>query len=56
MTKAITGTAAMQMVEQGKLALDQPAGEVVPELAEPMVLEGFDARRQAECCGRRGRR
>jgi methyl acetate hydrolase len=42
MTKAITATAAMQMVEQGKLALDQPAGEVVPELAEPMVLEGFD--------------
>ena len=42
MTKAITATAAMQMVEQGKLALDQPAGEVVPELAAPMVLEGFD--------------
>ena len=42
MTKAITATAAMQMVEQGKLSLDQPAGEVVPELAEPMVLEGFD--------------
>jgi methyl acetate hydrolase len=43
MTKAITATAAMQMVEQGKLALDQPAGEVLPELANPMVLEGFDA-------------
>jgi methyl acetate hydrolase len=42
MTKAITGTAAMQMVEQGKLALDQPAGEVLPELAAPQVLEGFD--------------
>ena len=42
MTKAITGTAAMQMVEQGKLSLDQPAGEVLPELAQPMVLEGFD--------------
>ena len=42
MTKAITATAAMQMVEQGKLALDQPAGEVLPELAKPMVLEGFD--------------
>jgi methyl acetate hydrolase len=43
MTKAITATAAMQMVEAGKLALDQPAGEVLPELANPMVLEGFDA-------------
>ena len=41
MTKAITTTAAMQMVEQGRLALDQPAGEIVPELAEPLVLEGF---------------
>ncbi len=41
MTKAITGTAAMQMVEQGKLSLDRPAGEVLPELASPQVLEGF---------------
>ena len=42
MTKALTGTAAMQLVEQGKLALDMPAGEVVPELSEVVVLEGFD--------------
>ena len=43
MTKALTGTAAMQLVEQGKLALDMPAGDVVPELGEAVVLEGFDA-------------
>ena len=43
MTKAITTVAAMQMVEQEKLALDQPAGEVVPALANPQVLEGFSA-------------
>ncbi len=43
MTKAITGTAAMQLVEQGKLALDTPASEVLPELGEVRVLEGFDA-------------
>ena len=43
MTKAVTGVAAMQCVEQGKLALDQPAGEIMPELAEPHVLEGYDA-------------
>ena len=43
MTKAVTGVAAMQCVERGKLALDQPAGEIMPELAEPQVLEGFDA-------------
>jgi CubicO group peptidase (beta-lactamase class C family) len=42
MTKAVTAVAAMQLVEQGKLALDQPAGEVVPQLAAVRVLEGFD--------------
>ncbi len=43
MTKAITGAAAMQLVEQGKLSLDQPAGEILPFLASPMVLDGVDA-------------
>ena len=43
MTKAITGTAAMQLVEKGKLSLDQPAREVVPEVGAAKVLEGFDA-------------
>jgi methyl acetate hydrolase len=43
MTKAITSTAAMQLVEQGKLSLDGPIAEVLPELAAPQVLEGFDA-------------
>lgn len=43
MTKAVTGTAAMQLVEQGKLSLDDPAGKVCPFLEKPMVLEGFDS-------------
>jgi len=43
MTKAITSTAAMQLVEQGKLALDDPVSGLLPELAAPQVLEGFDA-------------
>jgi CubicO group peptidase (beta-lactamase class C family) len=43
MTKAITATACMQLVEQDKLGLDQPMSEVLPELAAPRVLEGFDA-------------
>jgi methyl acetate hydrolase len=43
MTKAVTTVAAMQMVEQGKLQLDQPASEIIPELNAPQVLEGFDA-------------
>jgi methyl acetate hydrolase len=42
MTKPITCTAAMQMVEQGKLKLDDPIGEVLPELKSPRVLTGFD--------------
>jgi methyl acetate hydrolase len=44
MTKAVTTTAGMQLVEQGKLSLDEPIGKVLPDLAAPQVLEGFDAR------------
>jgi CubicO group peptidase (beta-lactamase class C family) len=43
MTKAITTAAGMQLVEQGKLSLDAPIGKVLPDLANPQVLEGFDA-------------
>jgi CubicO group peptidase (beta-lactamase class C family) len=42
MTKALTSVAAMQLVEQGRLQLDQPIGGVLPELSAPQVLEGFD--------------
>src|SRR6478609_6957155 len=42
MTKAVTSVAAMQLVEQGKLQLDQPVGNILPELSAPQVLEGFD--------------
>jgi methyl acetate hydrolase len=44
MTKAITAAACMQLVEQGKLSLDEPIGKVLPDLAAPQVLEGFDAK------------
>jgi methyl acetate hydrolase len=43
MTKAVTSVAALQLVEQGKLQLDEPIGNVVPDLAAPQVLEGFDS-------------
>jgi CubicO group peptidase (beta-lactamase class C family) len=43
MTKAITAAAAMQLVEQGKLSLEGPIGKLLPDLAAPQVLEGFDA-------------
>jgi methyl acetate hydrolase len=43
MTKAVTSAAAMQLVEQGKLSLDDPISKLLPDLASPQVLEGFDA-------------
>jgi methyl acetate hydrolase len=43
MTKAITATACMQLVEQGKLQLEQPAADILPQLKAPPILEGFDA-------------
>lgn len=42
MTKAVTGVAAMQLVEQGKLSLDEPIGALIPHLANPQVLDGFN--------------
>jgi methyl acetate hydrolase len=39
MTKAITAVACMQLVEQGKLRLDQPMGKLLPQLEKPNVLE-----------------
>jgi methyl acetate hydrolase len=43
MTKAVTGAAAMQLVEQGKLSLDEPAAKVLPQLGDVQVLDGFGA-------------
>ncbi|HWB47524.1 MAG TPA: serine hydrolase domain-containing protein [Stellaceae bacterium] len=43
MTKAITCVAAMQLVEQGRLSLDAPVPPIDPGLAQPQVLDGFDA-------------
>ena len=42
MTKAIASVAAMQLVEQGRLTLDGPIGDVLPELADIQVIAGFD--------------
>ncbi|MET0706746.1 MAG: serine hydrolase domain-containing protein, partial [Tardiphaga sp.] len=40
MTKLLTSVAAMQLVERGKLKLDEPAARIDPELASPQVLDG----------------
>lgn len=42
MTKAITATAAMQLVEAGRIGLEQPIGELLPFTRDVQVLEGFD--------------
>ncbi|MGI8522912.1 MAG: serine hydrolase domain-containing protein [Nocardioides sp.] len=41
-TKAITGTTALQLVEEGKLDLDAPAKGYAPALGDIAVLDGFD--------------
>ena len=42
-TKALTTAAALQLVEAGKIGLDDPVAGHLPALARPKVLEGFDA-------------
>src|SRR4051794_6979705 len=42
MTKPVTSVALMQLIEQGKLTLDDPAEKYLPELANPQVIENFD--------------
>jgi methyl acetate hydrolase len=44
MTKPITTTALMQLVEQGKIGLDDPAEKYLPELKNLKVVESFDAK------------
>ena len=42
MTKAVTSTAAMQLVEQGRMSLDDPAEKYLPQFAGLKVIESFD--------------
>jgi len=43
MTKPVTTVAALQLVEQGKVTLDEPVSRVLPDLAAPQLLDGFDS-------------
>lgn len=43
MTKPLTAAVAMQLVEEGRLGLDDPVGRIQPELAAVRVLAGWDA-------------
>jgi CubicO group peptidase (beta-lactamase class C family) len=42
MTKAVTATAVMMLVEEGKLALEAPAQRWLPEIADRRVLRRLD--------------
>lgn len=43
MTKAITSVAAMQLVEQGEIGLDDPLNDLMPEMASiPILTEDGD--------------
>jgi len=42
MTKAVGSTAAMILIDQGKMDFDTPVQEVLPEFADIQVLEGWD--------------
>jgi methyl acetate hydrolase len=44
MVKLLTSVAALQLVERGKLELDEPAGKIDPTLASPQILVGFDVK------------
>ncbi len=43
MTKPITSVAVMQLVESGRVKLDEPMATYLPELSQIQVLEEFDA-------------
>jgi len=42
MTKAVGSTAAMILIDQGKMDFDTPVQDVLPEFADIQVLEGWD--------------
>ncbi len=44
MVKLLTSVAAMQLVERGRLKLDEPAGNIDPMLSAPRILTGFDSK------------
>ena len=41
-TKLLTSLSALQLVESNKITLDTPVGSILPEIANPDILEGFN--------------
>ncbi len=46
MTKLITATAVLQLVEKGMVTLDEDVRPLVPTLARLEILKGFDENEQ----------
>ena len=46
MTKPLVGAAAMQLIEQGKLSLDEPIARVLPDIQAIQVITAWDAQGQ----------
>jgi methyl acetate hydrolase len=44
MVKLITSVAALQLVQQNRLSLNEPVPAIDPALSSPQVLDGFDAK------------
>lgn len=44
MTKAITSLAVLMLHEEGKIMLDDPISQYIPEFAKPVVLDQFNAK------------
>ncbi|HBM05711.1 MAG TPA: serine hydrolase, partial [Erythrobacter sp.] len=42
MTKPITGMAAMMLIDEGRLGLDQPIAELLPAYADMQVQKTYD--------------
>ena len=49
MTKPVTSVAAMILVEQGKVSLDDPVSKFIPEFADVTVLTDADERVEPSC-------
>ena len=52
MTKAVTGACAMQLVEQGRLSLDEPIATVLPELGQDAGARRLRRRTARHGCDR----
>ena len=44
MTKAVTAVAALMLIEEGRLALDDPVARWIPAFADARVATGYEAR------------